>query len=153
MGGMAGGAGRGVAPIRAPWRGLSSVRGPLARSGQVAACLGVATVAAVFAWRAPAANGLAAAALVGALILDAGGRRALAWAGRRTGIAARFPALPSLALPLGGTLGLGLLAAALVAFPRAFATLASFGAGLLTIGALARLALARTLVAATRETE
>lgn len=146
MGGMAGEAGRGL-----KGRDWSQARALVAVPGHAAACMGLAWVAAAFAWKAPAAHGLAAAALVCALALDAGGRLAVARAERRTGIAARLSGLPSLALPLGGALGLGLLAATLLGFPGAFALIAGAGAGLVAIGGLARLALARTLIAAARD--
>lgn len=126
------------------------------RSGLLAgaARLGLAGLALALALASPEANGWAAAALLASLLLDAAGRAAGAFAGRRRGIAARLPdtslGLPSLVLGLGSGLGLAggtaILALAVLARPDAFPVLGSVLAGLVAIGACARLALARIVL-------
>lgn len=151
MGGLESGAGGGIAQATAPGRAGLRLRDLVAGPGHAVASLALAGIAAAYAWSAPSANGLAAGALLAALALDASGRLAVARAERLSGIAVRFSKMPSLALPLGGAAGLGLLAVALLGCPRAFAPLAGAGAGLVAIGGLARLALARTLAIAARD--
>ncbi|MEA1834214.1 hypothetical protein U8607_19155 [Methylobacterium durans] len=141
-------------------------RGPLAwtsrhRSGlrDGAVRVGLAGLALALGWHAPEANGWAAAALLASLVLDAAGRLAAARAGRDGALAARLRGpslgLPSLVLGLGSGPGLAcgtlILGVALLVRPDAFPLLGSLLAGLVAIGACARLALARIVLRVTRE--
>ena len=109
-------------------------------------------LAGFLAWRDPGTNLPPAAALAAALILDGGARIAAARiaAIRVAGLAGpdpRLSGLPSLVLGVGGAVGLLAGGAALLLFPRAVPVLASALAGLIAIGALARLALIRIVLA------
>ena len=105
---------------------------------------GIAGLAGAFAWHAPERNGWAALALALGLALDGLARIADAWLARRDGGPPRIAGLPSLVLAFGpGTrLGTLLFALALLAWPAGFPLLASGLAGLIAMGAVARLALA-----------
>lgn len=85
-------------------------------------------------------------ALAAALILDGAGRLAAIRIAARAGPDPRLGGLPSLVLGVGSTVGLVAGLAALLLFPRAAPVLASALAGLLAIGALARLALIRIVL-------
>lgn len=128
-------------------RGGGDGRGAIAAIAHAAAWTVLLAVAGLAAWRAPSANLLPAAALATALILDAAGRIGAAAIARRPGPDPRLSGLPSLVLGVGGTLGLLAGGAALLLFPRAVPVLASALAGLVAIGALARLALIRIVLA------
>jgi hypothetical protein len=108
------------------------------------ASLAIAGLAGAFAWSAPERNGWAAGALAGALILDGLAQAAGAWLARRGDGPPRIAGLPSLVLAFGPGAGLGavLFAAALLAWPAGFPLLASALAGLVAMGAIARLVLA-----------
>ncbi|KQP65194.1 hypothetical protein [Methylobacterium sp. Leaf112] len=123
-------------PGRTPTRGLL-------------ASLAMAGLAAAFAWHAPDANTWAAAALVAALALDGLSRMAGARVARRTGPSPRMVGMPSVVLAVGPGAGLGavLFGFGLIVWPAGFPVLASALAGLVTMGALARLALARIVLA------
>ena len=117
--------------------------------------LAMAGLAGAFAWHAPDTNGWAAGALAAALVLDAGaqfvGRRVV----RRTGQGLRMVGMPSVVLAVGPGAGVGaiLFGLGLAAWPAGFPVLASALAGLVAMGALARLALARIVLATPREPE
>lgn len=113
---------------------------------------------ALFVWKAPAVNGPAAVALAVAVALDAASRLAAEAASRRSGVELAMRGLPSLVLPLGAAPG---LAAAILAVlpllgPGRFPVVASLIAGMVAMGALARLSLTRSVLvlakAETRET-
>ena len=108
---------------------------------------GLAGLALLFTWLAPGPNAWPAGALLGALLLDAVSRAVAAEVARRGGIEAGLRGLPSLVVGLGSGAGLAIAALAaafaLLASPAAFPVLASALAGLVAIGACARLALAR----------
>ena len=108
------------------------------------ASLGIAVLACAFAWQAPERNGWAALALALALGLDGLAQLAGACLARRGGGPPRIAGLPSLVLAFGPGAGLGtvLFALALLAWPAGFPPLASALAGLVTMGAIARLVLA-----------
>ena len=125
-------------------------RPPLAEA--LRAALGpVLTVspALLFAWWHPAQNAWAALALGLALALDAAARLALRLAQARTGVDAAFRGVASPLLMLGNAVWLGGLLVALGAClrPDLFPLLASALAGLVAMGACARLALARVVIA------
>lgn len=134
-----------------PVRLRDLAQGPL----QALAALGLAWFALALAWKGPAAAAYAAGCLVAALALDAGSRVVLGWTTRRSdagALAIRRP--PSLVLPLGdlprlAAIGLGLA----LSPPEAVPVVAGAGAGIVAIGALARLAMARVLFVAARENE
>ena len=113
--------------------------------------LAVMAVSGAFAAAAPAQNLWPGAALAAATALDATSRLAAHAAARRTGLDVALSALPSVvaAIERGPAVGALAMAAALVV-PSAFAWLASGLAGLVAMGALARLALAYAVLA-TRE--
>lgn len=102
----------------------------------------------LFAWWQPARNVWPALALVLAFGLDAAGRIAGRAARRQTGHAAEFRGLPSPMLALGNAVWVGgaVMSAVSLLRPDLFAPLASALAGLVAMGAFARLALARTVV-------
>lgn len=104
--------------------------------------------AVLFAWWHPARNLWPALALVLAFGLDAAGRLAGQAARRQTGVAAEFRGLPSPMLALGNAVWIGgaVMSAVSLLRPELFALLASALAGLVAMGAFARLALARTVV-------
>ncbi|GJE55444.1 hypothetical protein EKPJFOCH_1935 [Methylobacterium thuringiense] len=113
---------------------------------------------ALFVWKAPAMNGPAGVALAVAVALDAASRLAAEAASRRSGVELAMRGLPSLVLPLGAAPG---LAAAILAVlpllgPGRFPVVASLIAGMVAMGALARLSLTRSVLvlakAETRET-
>ncbi|MCJ2007244.1 hypothetical protein MKK70_22785 [Methylobacterium sp. E-041] len=135
-----------VCHLRSLRRG-GDVRLSAAALAHVAAWATLLALAGFSAWRDPAANLLPAAALAAALILDGTGRIAAAVIAGRAGPDPRLAGLPSLVLGVGGTVGLVAGAAALLVFPRAVPVLASALAGLVAIGALARLALIRIVLA------
>lgn len=122
------------------------LRGPAVRLGLLG--LGLAALAACFAWAEPARNAWAACALMAAMVLDGLGRIA-GFVVRRRCAAPGMAALPSLVLASrqGAAIGACLFAAAVLARPDGFALLASALAGLLTMSGLARLAIARVVAA------
>lgn len=113
--------------------------------------LGIAVLAGAFAWHAPERNGWAALALALALGLDGLAWIAGAWLARSGG-PPRIAGLPSVVLAFGPGAGLGtiLFALALLLWPTGFPIAASALAGLVAMGAIARLALA-WIVLRTRE--
>jgi hypothetical protein len=115
--------------------------------------LAMAGLAGAFAWHAPETNGWAASALIAALLLDAGARLVGRRVALRTGPAPRMAGMPSVVLAVGPGAGVGavLFGLGLVAWPAGFPVLASALAGLVAMGALARLALARIVLATPRE--
>ncbi|WP_244528857.1 hypothetical protein [Methylobacterium gossipiicola] len=115
----------------------------------------MAGLAGAFAWRAPEVNGWAAAALLAALFLDAAARLVGRRVARRIGPAPRMVGMPSVVLAVGPGAGVGavLFGLGLAAWPAGFPVLASAMAGLIAMGALARLALARIVLATPREPE
>ncbi len=115
----------------------------------------MAGLAGAFAWRAPDANGWPAAALAAALVLDGLARAAGARAARRAGPGPRLSGMPSVVLAMGPGAGLGavLFGLGLIVWPAGFPVLASALAGLVAMGALARLALARIVLNAPEEPE
>ena len=139
---------RGLANRRGPIRGARSRIPALAQGAAWAALL---ALAGVLAWRDPGANRLPAAALAAALILDGGARIAARRIAGRAGPDPRLSGLPSLVLGVGGAAGLLAGGAALLLFPRAVPVLASALAGLVAIGAMARLGLIRIVLALPRE--
>ncbi|WP_375465720.1 hypothetical protein [uncultured Methylobacterium sp.] len=110
-----------------------------------AAWAGLLGIALLRAWQDPAAV-CPAAALAAALVLDGAGRLAAAGLAPRNGPDPRLSGLPSLVLGAGDIPGLTLGAVALMLVPHAVPVLASALAGLLAIGALARLALIRLVL-------
>ena len=103
----------------------------------------------LFAWWHPAQNAWAALALGVALALDAAARLAVRVAQGRTGVDAEFRGVASPLLMLGNAVWLGGLVVGLGAWlrPDLFPLLASALAGLVAMGACARLALARAVIA------
>lgn len=126
--------------------GQNRILGPVAG-------LAMAGLSVAFAWHAPEANGWAAAALLAALLLDAGARFVGRRVALRTGPAPRMVGMPSVVLAVGPGAGVGalLFGLGLVAWPAGFPVLASAFAGLVAMGAIARLALARIVLATPRE--
>ena len=112
-----------------------------------AAWTALLALAGFLAWRNPGTDLPPAAALAAALILDGGGRIAAIRVAGLAGPDPRLSGLPSLVLGVGGAVGLLAGGAALLLFPRAVPVLASALAGLIAIGALARLALIRIVLA------
>lgn len=112
--------------------------------GALLASLALAGLAGAFAWAAPDRNGWAALALALALVLDGSAQATGAWLARRGDGLPRIVGLPSLVLAFGPGSGLGavLFAAALLVWPAGFPVLASALAGLIAMGAIARLVLA-----------
>jgi hypothetical protein len=119
------------------------------------ASLALAGLTAAFAWAAPERNGWAALALAVALALDGLAQGAGAWLARRGGGAPRIAGLPSVVLAFGPAAGLGavLFAVALAVWPAGFPILASALAGLIAMGAIARLALAWIVLRIDRDPE
>lgn len=115
----------------------------------------IAALAAAFAWTAPERNAWAAAALLGALVLDALAQAAGTLLARRGAPLPRIASPPSLVLPLrpGTGLAAALFASALALWPMGFPVLASGLAGLIAMGAIARLALARVVFVGSGEPE
>lgn len=116
--------------------------------GAVLAGLGLGALAIVYAWADAEANAWAAGALVAGLGLDGLGRIAGRIAlGRNP--APRGVALPSLVLASERVLLAGaiLFVASLLIWQDGFALLASLLAGLLAMGGIARLAIARVVLA------
>ncbi|WP_187278730.1 hypothetical protein [Methylobacterium sp. WL12] len=128
-------------------RRFGDVRPSLTALAHGAAWTALLALAGFLAWRDPGTNLPPAAALAAALILDGGARIAAARIARRTGPDPRLSGLPSLVLGVGGAFGLLAGGAALLLLPRAVPVLASALAGLIAIGALARLALIRIVLA------
>lgn len=116
--------------------------------GAVLAGLGLAALAIAYAWADAEANAWAAAALIAALGLDVLGRIAGRSALGRSP-APRGVALPSLVLASErGLLAVAFLfVAGLLFWQDGFAVLASLLAGLLAMGGIARLAIARVVLA------
>ena len=117
-------------------------------AGMLLAELGLGALALSFAWSDPAGHSWPAGALVAGVCLDCLGR--FAWRsalGKKP--AAGSLALPSIVLaPERGLLAAALLfAAALLIWPDQFAIMASLLAGLLAMGGIARLAIARIVLA------
>jgi hypothetical protein len=119
------------------------------------ASLALAGLTVAFAWAAPERNGWAALALAVALALDGLAQAAGAWLARRGGGAPRIAGLPSVVLAFGPTAGLGavLFGLALAVWPAGFPILASALAGLVAMGAIARLALAWIVLRIDRDPE
>lgn len=115
----------------------------------------IAVLAAAFAWTGPERNAWAAAAVAGALVLDGLAQAAGALLARRGTRVPRLAGPPSLVLPLrpGTGLAAALFASALALWPAGFPVLASALAGLIAMGAIARLALARVVLAGPEEPE
>lgn len=132
----------------APALGRDSIR---ALAGPVA----IAALAAAFAWTGAERNAWAAAALIGALGLDGLAHAAGTLIVRRGLRPPRIGGVTSIVLSLRSGTGLGaaLLASALALWPAGFPVLASALAGLIAMGAIARLALARVVLAAPEEPE
>lgn len=105
-------------------------------------------LALVFAYGNPAQNRWPALALVLALGLDAAARIVARAVRQRTGVETEFHALPSPMLALGNAtwIGAAVVAVASGLRPDLFPLLASALAGLVAMGACARLALARMVV-------
>lgn len=116
---------------------------------RIAAIPALGIVAGAFAWRDPSHNGWAAAALGSVLVLETLSLVAVGVVTRR-GLPTRIAGLRSLVLGLGPGAGIGaaLFAAALLARPDGFPILATLLSGLLGMGAVARLALARIVLRA-----
>ncbi len=133
----------GNAPFQASRSPAPDVSTPyLAGSGALLA------LTALFLWKAPAVNGPAAAALAVAVALEAASRLAAEAASRRSGVELAMRGLPSLVLPLGAAPG---IAAAILAVlpllgPGRFPVVASLIAGMVAMGALARLSLTRSVL-------
>ena len=137
-----------ASPNAAPAAALR--RPPLAETARAAlGPLLTVAPALLFAWWHPAQNAWAAAALGLALALDAAARLALRLAQSRTGVDAEFRGVASPLLMLGNAVWLGGLLVALGAWlrPDLFPLFASALAGLVAMGACARLALARAVIA------
>ena len=116
--------------------------------GAVLAGLGLGALAIVYAWADAEANAWAAGALIAGLGLDGLGRIAGRIAlGRNPAL--RGVALPSLVLASERVLLAGaiLFVAGLLIWQDGFAFLASLLAGLLAMGGIARLAIARVVLA------
>ena len=117
-------------------------------AGALLGAVGLGALALSFAWSDPDGNAWPAGALFAALSLDG-----LGWLAWRTVLgrapAARRVAVPSLVLaPERGLLAVALLfAAVVVIWEDGFAVLASLLAGLLAMGGIARLAIARVVLA------
>ncbi|GEP09399.1 hypothetical protein [Methylobacterium gnaphalii] len=127
---------------------------PRVADASLSYCLGSAALLAVtagFLSQAPVSNGPASLALAAAIALDAASRLAAAALSRRCGLALAMGGLPSLVLPLGAMPGLA--AAILVLLPLLgggrFPVVASLIAGLIAMGALARLSFIRSVLSRT----
>ncbi|GJD94330.1 hypothetical protein [Methylobacterium iners] len=121
---------------------------------RLAAILALGLVAGAFAWRDPSLNGWAAVALGLVLVLEALSLMAVRAVARR-GLPLRIAGLRSLVLGLGpgGGIGAALFAVALLAWPDGFPILATLLSGLVGMGAVARLALARIVLRAEEQAE
>ncbi|WP_060772099.1 hypothetical protein [Methylobacterium sp. AMS5] len=106
-------------------------------------------LALAFAWWDPAQNRWPALALVMALGLDTAARIAARAVRQRTGVETEIRGLPSPILALGNAAWIAAVVVAVAAGlrPALFPLLASALAGLVAMGACARLALARMVVA------
>ncbi|MBB3903089.1 hypothetical protein [Methylobacterium brachythecii] len=127
---------------------------PRVADASLSYCLGSAALLAVtaaFLAQAPVANGPAALALAAAIALDAASRLAAAALSRRSGLALAMGGLPSLVLPLGAMPGLAAAVLALLPLVDSgrFPLVASLIAGLIAIGALARLSFIRSVLSHT----
>ena len=109
-------------------------------------------LAGLFVWQAPGRNGPAAAALTAALVLDAVSRLTADAVSRRSGVDVAIRVQPSLILSLAAAplLPAACLAALPLVGPDRFPVVASLIAGLMAMGALARLALARSVTVLAR---
>ncbi|MEH3117307.1 MAG: hypothetical protein PGN25_06790 [Methylorubrum populi] len=118
-------------------------------SGPVLGTILTLAVALAFAWWGPVQNRWPALALVLALALDNAARVAARAVRRRTGVETEIRGLPSPMPALGGApwIGAALVAAGSGFRPDLFPLLACALAGLIAMGACARLALARMVVA------
>ena len=132
-------------------RGGQGARLPGSARAHAAAWTALLALAGLLAWRDPGANLPPAAALAAALILDGAARIAARLIAGRAGPDPRLSGLPSLVLGVGGTVGLLAGGSALLLFPHAVPVTASALAGLVAIGALARLALIRIVLALPEE--
>ncbi|MCE4224679.1 hypothetical protein HCU64_13020 [Methylobacterium sp. C25] len=114
-------------------------------------CAGLLAVAAAFLLHAPATNGPASLALAVAIVLDAASRLTAAALSRRSGLALAMGGLPSLVLPLGAMPGLAAALLALLPLVESgrFPIVASLIAGLIAMGALARLSFIRSVLSRT----
>lgn len=124
--------GAAAAPRRLP---LSDMIGPVV----------TAALALLFAWWHPPQNRWAAFALVLAVFLDVGARVVVRLVQARTGVAADFQGVASPLLMLGNAVWIGGLLVALGSWlrPDLFPLFACTLAGLVAMGACARIALAR----------
>lgn len=133
-------------------KGAAAALRPPALSDRLRAALGpllTVSPALLFAWWHPAQNAWAALALGLALAVDTAARQASRLAHARTGIDAEFRGVASPLLMLGDAVWLGGLLVALGAWarPDLFPLLAAALAGLVAMGACARLALTRAVIA------
>ncbi|MFC6388179.1 hypothetical protein [Methylorubrum zatmanii] len=132
---------------RSALRGSPSGRLPLLPGTALGAVLTLAP-ALLFAWRDPVPNRWPALALVLALVLDAAARIAARAVRQRTGVETEFRGLPSPMLALGNATWIGgaIMAVGAGLRPDLFPLLACALAGLVAMGALARIALARMVI-------
>ena len=137
----------GNAPFQAPRSPVADASTPYLAGSAILLAL-----TALFVWTAPLVNGPAAAALAVAVALDAGSRLAAEAVSRRSGVELAMRGLPSLVLPLGAAPGLA--AAILAVLPLLgsgrFPLVASLIAGMVAMGALARLSLTRSVLVLAR---
>lgn len=105
-------------------------------------------IALAFAWRDAGQNRWPALALILALVVDSVARVAARAVRRRTGVETEVRGLPSPMLALGSAAWIGaiVVAAGSIWRPDLFPLLASALAGLIAMGACARLAVARMVV-------
>ncbi|MCP1551159.1 MULTISPECIES: hypothetical protein [Methylorubrum] len=122
---------------------------PLLAAGPALGSLLMLTLALAFAWWDPAQNRWPALALVMALGLDTAARIAARAVRQRTGVETEIRGLPSPMLALGNAAWIAAIVAAVSAGlrPALFPLMASALAGLVAMGAVARLALARMVFA------
>lgn len=132
---------------RSALRGSPSALLPLLPGPAFSAVLTLAP-ALLFAWRDPAQNRWPALVLGLALVLDGAARIVARAVRRRTGVETEFRGLPSPMLALGNAAWIGgaIMAVGAGLRPDLFPLLACALAGLVAMGALARIALARMVV-------
>lgn len=122
--------------------------GPPLAAGPALGSVLMLVLALAFAWWDPAQNRWPALALVMALGLDTAARIAARAVRQRTGVETEIRGLPSPILALGNAAWIAAVVVAVAAGlrPALFPLLASALAGLVAMGACARLALARMVV-------